>query len=131
MASRQQADLAAQLGDGVLSEPLERRLRLGHEPADRRRDRGALVVLAPDGDAVAGQLGDPEGVLVGLGRQSGEEVQLHPPPPLGERRLHRAVQILFPDELVDDLAHPPGAGLGRERQAGAAHLLDLAWRCRP
>ena len=44
---------------------------------------------------VAGQLGDAEGVLVGLGRQPGEEVQLHPPPALAVRRLDRGVEVLL------------------------------------
>ena len=38
-----QPDLALQLGDRVLPEPLERRERLGHEAADRHGDRRALL----------------------------------------------------------------------------------------
>ena len=121
----EQVDLASQLGDRVLAEPLKGSLRLGNESPDGGRDRDAFIVLAADRHTVTGQLRDPEGVLVGLGRQPGEEVQLHPPPSLGKRGLHRAVEILFPDQFVDDLAHPPGAGFGRERQSGAAHLLNL------
>ena len=109
----------------VLPEPLERRERLGHEPAHRRLDATPVGVLAPDLDAVAGQLGDAERVLVGLGGQPGEEVELHPPPALAEGRLDRAVEVFLADELVDDLAHAPGAGLGGEGEAGAARLLDL------
>ena len=82
----QQVDLALQLLDGVLPEPLERGERLGHEPADRHGDRRALGVVLAELDAVAGQLGDAEGVLVGLGGQPGEEVELHPPPALASRR---------------------------------------------
>ena len=98
----------------------------GHEAADRHGDGRVLRVLSPDLDTVAGQLGDAERVLVGLGRQAGEEVELHPPPALRVRRVDRAVQVLLADELVDDLAHAPRARLGREREAGAAGLLDLA-----
>src|SRR5207248_10318570 len=42
----QESDLALQLGHAVLAEPLERRVGLGDEPADRRRHRRALVVAA-------------------------------------------------------------------------------------
>ena len=122
----QQVDLAAQLLDRVLAEPLERRERLGHEPADRRLDRRALGVAAADVDAVAGQVDDAERVLVGLRRQPGEEVQLDPPPARAERRVDRGVEVFLADELVDDLAHAPGAGLGGEGQARAPGLLDLA-----
>ena len=121
----QQADLAPQLHGRVLAEPLERRERLGHEPADRHRHRRRAPVGRPQLDAVAGQLGDAERVLVGLGGQAGEEVELHPAPPLRERRLDRAVEVLLADELVDDLAHPPRARLGGEGEAGAAGPLDL------
>ena len=76
-------------------------------------------------DAAAGQLDDAERVLVGLGGEPGEEVELHPPPALAERRVDRGVEVFLGDELVDDLAHPPGAGLGGEGEAGATGLLDL------
>ena len=46
----QQPDLALELGDGVLAEPLERRERLGHEPAHRHRHRRVLVEAAADLD---------------------------------------------------------------------------------
>ena len=44
------ADLAAQLGGGVLPEPLERRVRFRHEPPHRRRHRrtaGVALAGAP------------------------------------------------------------------------------------
>ena len=103
---------------------------LGHEAAHRHRHRRVLVVLAaPMLHAVAGQLGDAQGVLVGLRGQPGEEVQLHATPALGVGRFHRVVEVLLADELVDDLAHAPGAGLGGERQPGPPALLDLRTRC--
>ena len=74
------------------------------------------------------QLGDAEDVLVALGGQADEEVQLHPPPALAEGGVDRAVEVLLGDQLVDDLAHPPRPALGREGEAGAAHLLDLRRR---
>ena len=37
----------------------------------------------------------------------------------------RAVEVVLADQLVDDLAHAPGACLGRERQAGPPSLLQL------
>ena len=121
----QQADLAAELRDGVLAEPLERRERLRHETADGHRDRRALVIAAADLDAVAGELRDAERVLVGLGRQAGEEVQLHAPPALRVGGLDRAEQVVLGDELVDHLAHAPRSRLGREREARAPSALDL------
>src|SRR5262245_61627442 len=78
----QQPDLAVELVDTVLAEPLERRVRLGHEPADRRRAARLLRVPAADLDDVSRQLGDAERVLVHLGRDAGQEVQLHAPPAL-------------------------------------------------
>ena len=44
-SSRSRLILRLQLRDGVLAEPLERRERLGHEAADRHRDRRALGVV--------------------------------------------------------------------------------------
>ena len=44
----QQVDLALELLAGVLPEPLERGERLGHEAAERDRDRRVLVVLLAD-----------------------------------------------------------------------------------
>ena len=98
---------------------------LGTNPPTDALTDDALRVAPPDVHAVAGQVEDAERVVVGLGRQAGEEVELHPPPAGGEGALDRAVQVLLADELVDDLAHAPGAGLGGEGEAGAAGLLDL------
>src|SRR5581483_9045351 len=44
----EQPDLAGELLDRVLAEPLERGVRLGNEPADGRGAAGALRVAAPD-----------------------------------------------------------------------------------
>ena len=67
------AQLLQPLVGGLVVElggPLERRVRLGHEAADR--DRAADVVAAGDlaalGDHLLRQVGDLEDVLVGLGR---------------------------------------------------------------
>ena len=54
----QQLDLAVELGDGVLAEPLERRVGLGHEPADRGHHGDRAVVAPADLDAASAQLGD-------------------------------------------------------------------------
>ena len=51
--SRSSATLRSQLGHGVLPEPLERRVRLGHEAADRGDHRDRLVVAPADLDAAA------------------------------------------------------------------------------
>ena len=74
------------------------------------------------------ELGDADDVLVALGGQPDQEVQLDPAPALAEGGVHRAVEVLFGDELVDHLAHPPGPALGGEGETGAAHLLDLGRR---
>ena len=122
----QQADLAPQLCGGVLPEPLERGERLGHEAADGHRHRRRPHMAPAQSHAVAGQLGDSKRVLVGLGGQASEEVELHPAPPLRVGRLHRRVEVVLGDELVDHLAHPPAARLGGEREPGAAGPLDLS-----
>ena len=105
-----------------LGRPLERRVRLGHEPADR--DRAADVVAAGDlaalGDDLLRQVGDLQDVLVGLGGQPAHEVELHLPPAVGVRRRDGPDQVLLGDHLVDHLAHPLRAALGGERQPGAA-----------
>ena len=124
-------DLAVQLFDPVLTEPLERRVRLGHEAAERNGARRVLRVPAADLDDGPRQLGDAERVGVALGGEAGEEVELHPPPPARVRAFDRGVEVFLGDELVDHLTQPPGAALGREGEPGAADLLDLAWRCRP
>src|SRR6266542_1748698 len=125
-SAAQQPDLPLQLVDAVLAEPLERRVRLGHESTDRRRAAGLLRVLATDGDDVARQLGDPARVFVHLGRHAGEEVELHAPPSLRVRAVDRGVQVVLGDELVEDLPDPPRPAFGREREPGASDLLDLA-----
>ena len=61
-----------------------------------------------------------EHVLVGLGRQADHEVELHLAPAVGVRRGDGPDQVLLGDHLVDHLAHPLAAALGREGQAGAA-----------
>ena len=105
-----------------LRRPLERRVGLGDEPADRHR--AADVVLAGDlaalGDHVHRHVGDLEDVLVRLGRQAAHEVQLHLAPAVAVRGGDGPDQVLLRDHLVDDLAHALGAALGREGQAGAA-----------
>ena len=78
----QHVDLAMQFFGAVLTEPLERSVRLRNEAPDRHRATRLLGVLLPDLDDVACEFGDAEGVLVHLRRQPDEEVQLHPPPTL-------------------------------------------------
>ena len=64
-------------------------------------------------------------VLVGLGGQSGQEVELDSPPSLAEGGPDGGEEILLCDQLVDDLAHAPRSGFGREREPAAPRLLDL------
>ena len=108
--------------DVGLTGPLERRVRLGHEAADRHRaadvvGAGRLAALADDG---VGELGDLEDVLVGLRREAAHEVELHLAPAGGVRGRRRADEVVLADRLVDDPAQPLAAALGREGQAGAA-----------
>jgi hypothetical protein len=109
--------LGAELGG-----PLERRVRLGHEAADRdgAPDVRRPADLAPGLDDPLGELGDLQDVLVGLGRQPAHEVELHLPPAGGVRGGHRADEVLLGDHLVDDLADALGAALGGEGQPGAS-----------
>ena len=83
----------------------------------------ARLVPLPEGDALTRQLGDAQRVLVGLGGQPGQEVELHPAPPLAVCGVDRAVEVLLRDQLVDDGTKAPGAGLGAnvspERRARA------------
>ena len=124
----QQHHLALQLGHRVLAEPLEGRVRLGHEATHRGGDGDGLGVPATDLHAAAPQFGDAQHVLVALGRQADQEVQLHPPPTLAEGGVDGPVQILFGDELVDHLPHAPGTTLGCKGQPGPTNLLDLRRR---
>ena len=78
----QEVDLAPQVVDRVLPEPLEGRVGLGHEAPHRRGHRRRAVVPPSDLDAVARQLRDPERVLVHLRRHADQEVELHAPPAL-------------------------------------------------
>ena len=66
-SSRRSPTLRCSSCDAVLPEPLERRVRLGHEAADRGGGARLLGVLPSDLDDLARQLGDPEGVDVHLG----------------------------------------------------------------
>ena len=99
---------------------------LGTKPPRLTVTDGTVGVFLADRHAVLRQLGDAERVLVGLGRQTGEEVQLHPGPALAERRIDGTVEILFGDQLVDHLAQSPRATLGGERETAAATVVDFA-----
>ena len=127
------ADGFAQLGQpGVnglvvaLRRPLERRVRLGHERADRHRapDVAMSGDLAPSVDDLLGQVGNREHVLVGLGGQPAHEVELHLPPAVAVRRRDRAQQVVLADHLVDDPSHPLGAAFGGEGQPERRPLRD-------
>ena len=75
--------------------------------------------LAAGPDHLDGQLGDLQHVLVGLGRQTAHEVELHLAPAVGVGGRHRADQVLLGHRLVDHPADPLAAALGGEGQAGA------------
>src|SRR5206468_2531904 len=65
-------------------------------------------------------------VVVGLGGDTDQEVQLHPLPALREGAVDGRVEVVLGDQLVDHLPDAPRATLGREREPGPANLLDLA-----
>jgi hypothetical protein len=96
--------------------PTGRGVRLGHEPADRdgAPDVLAAADLAAGLDDLLGELGDLQHVLVGLGRQPAHEVELDLPPAGPVRRRDGVDEVLLGDHLVDDLAQPLAAALGRE-----------------
>ena len=134
------ADRLAQLGQaGVgllgaeLRGPLERRVRLGHEAADRdgAADVAAARDLAAGLDDPLGELGDLEHVLVGLGGQAAHEVELHLAPAGAVGRGDGVDEVLLGDHLVDHLADALGPALGRERQARSGGRCGSArWRGR-
>src|SRR6266545_3823268 len=105
----------------ALACPLKRRVRLWHKRAYRH---GATNVTAPGClppglNHPPGEARDREHVLVCLGRQAAHEIELHLPPAAGICGGHGANQILLGDHLVDHLADPLRAALGREGQSGA------------
>ena len=108
--------LRAELGG-----PLERGVRLGHEPADRdgAADVAAAADLAARLDDALGHLGDLEHVLVGLGGQPAHEVELDLSPARPVRGGDGADEVVLGHHLVDDLADALGAALGREGETGA------------
>ena len=59
-----------------------------------------------------------------LGRQADHRVDLDQVPAPGERDVGRGDHVGVREGLVDDAAQPVGARLGREREAGLAHLRD-------
>src|SRR6266496_2044870 len=111
---------AVHCGRTGLRRPLERRVRLGHESADRHgaSDVATTGRLASGADHVVGHVGDLEDVLVGLGRQSAHEVQLHLTPPVRVRGGERADQVVLGGDLVDHPAEALRATFGREREPG-------------
>src|ERR1700722_18608003 len=124
----QQGHLALELRHRVLAEPLERRMGFGDEPAHGRHHGHPFVVLPTDFDAACAEPRYPKHVLVELGGQPDEEIELDPPPTLAEGGIDRAVEILLGDQLVDDRPHPPRPAFGGERQTRALDLLNLR-RC--
>ncbi len=100
--------------------PLERRVRLRHEPADRHRaaDVAGAGDVATGLDHLRRELGDLQHVLIGLRRQPAHEVELDLAPAGAVRGRDGPDQVLFADHLVDHAPQALGATLGREREAG-------------
>ena len=122
----EQIDLAVVVLDRVHRRPLEGRVRLGHVLRDRAghgRHPRETELLGDVPDPLAG-LGDADHVLLGLAGQTHDEVHLHPVVAALEDPLGRGQDVLVADVLVDDVAHPLGAGLGGEGQPRDADALD-------
>ena len=79
----------------------------------------------PDVASLPAHVGDPEDILVLLGREPDHEVELGPVPAAREDAPAGLVDVLFADVLVDDVAHPLGARFGSEGEAGRLHLRDV------
>ena len=105
-----------------LPRPLERRMRF----RDEGRDAGRHLPLMFAGRGhLAAQLDDAEQVFLGLGRLAEHEIQFHALPAESEQQPRRVDQLVFLILLLDHVAQPLGAGLGRQREAGFPHAADL------
>ena len=119
------------LADGVHAvhgRPLEGRVRLGNEAAHGAGHLGrALAALDPaaHGEAAGAGFDDAGHVFHGLGGQTDHEVELHVVPLAAEHAPRALEDVLLAHVLVDDVAHPLRAGLGREGERGGAHLLEV------
>ncbi len=101
-------------------------MRLGHVRRHRHGHLGPLGhVLAPDAQHALAGLDDADDVLVLLGGQADHEVELHAVPAAPEHPLGALGHVRLGDVLVDHVAHALGPGLGREGEAGDAHLRHL------
>ena len=101
--------------------PLERRVGLGREIADREVELQPAQVAALALQGPAG-VGNPEHVLVGFPRQTNHEIELHLAVAAFHRGANAPEQVPIGEALVDDVAEPLGASLrgeGESRLAGA------------
>ena len=91
--------------------------------------RAAWCDAGRSSTTLRGQLGDAERVLVHLGGQPGEEVELHPPPTLRVGGVDRAVQVLLGISLLMTWRSRQRPGLGREREARCGAPSGSGSRC--
>ena len=105
-------------------------MRLRHEArrADRDAHAAGLVrrVHAPRVQHLIGKLRNAEYVLVRLRRQTEHEVELDTVPPALKGDLAGMEQVFLAHVFIDRVAQALRSGLGRERQAALAHLLQAA-----
>jgi len=113
-----------------LAEPLGTGCGARDEPADRTVHVACLLYFRPMPTTFDASSAMAEGVFVHLGRQTGQEVELHAPPPLRVRGVDCGVEVFFKDQLVDDLAQPPRPGFGCEREDRCGELSVSRVRCR-
>ena len=113
--------------DWQLAEPLEGRVRLGHEA--RYGDSDLAVVLAShftvEVEDLIGQVGNAGQVFVRFRRQAHHKVELDRRPAVLESVFTSCQQIFFGNALVDDVAQALGSCFRREGQAALADLLDF------
>src|SRR5213080_170268 len=112
----------ARLLERELPRPLEGRVRLGREGGDAGRHPEPPAGRGRDARR---QLGDAAHVLLGLARKADHEVELQAPPAEIGKQACRTEQLLLAVLLLDHVAQPLRASLGREREARLPHAADL------
>ena len=124
----QKLDTALVFLNGDLRLPLERRVRLGHEPRGRHRDANAAALvhgaLAPGVHHMRRNVGNAEHVLVRFRRKAQHEVEFDRAVSARECAAAGFEQIFLREIFVDGVAQSLRARLGRKRKARFSALLQ-------